>query len=290
MKKLSDKAIEVIIYILLSFAAFITLYPFIYVFSMSISSVEEVMKQNILLLPKGFSLESFKIVFRNKMFWQSYYNTIWYTVVGTTINVIMTVIAAYPLSKKRFIHRNFFMIMISFTMFFGGGLIPLYILVSTLGMYNTRWAIVIPGAVSAWYIIITRTFFQSIPDSLEESAIIDGAGDLKILTSIYLPLSKAILAVLILFHAVGHWNSFFSAMIFISDASKHPLQIYLRRILIEVSAEVQRDLPGSSYERAAYGIQLKYSSIIITILPIICVYPFLQKYFVKGVMIGSIKG
>jgi putative aldouronate transport system permease protein len=290
MNKLSDKIIDVIIHILLIFSAFITLYPFIYVLSMSISSPDEVMKQNIILFPKGFSIESYKIVFKNKMFWQSYYNTIWYTVVGTTINVVMTIIAAYPLSKKRFIHRNFFMLMISFTMFFGGGLIPLYILVSILGMYNTRWAIVIPGAVSAWYVIITRTFFQSIPESLEESAIIDGASDYKILTQIYLPLSKAILAVLVLFHAVGHWNSFFSAMIFLSDGSKQPLQIYLRRILIEVSAEIQRNLPGSSYERAAYGIQLKYSSIIVTILPIICVYPFLQKYFVKGVMIGSIKG
>ncbi len=289
-KKGSDRLIEIIIYVLLAFAGFITLYPFLYVFSMSISGVQEVIRQEVVLLPKGFSIKSYEMIYRNKQFWTSYYNTLWYTAVGTSINVFMTIIAAYPLSKKRLLHRNFFMFMITFTMFFGGGLIPGYLLVNALGLYNTRWAIVIPGAVAAWYIIITRTFFQTIPDSLEESAIIDGASEFRVMMSIYVPLSKPILAVLTLFYAVGHWNSFFAAMIYLSDVRKQPLQIYLRRILIEATAEIQRAIQGNIQERSAIGVQLKYSSIIVSIIPIICVYPYLQKYFVKGVLIGSIKG
>lgn len=289
-KKGSDRLIDIVIYVLLAFAGFITLYPFLYVFSMSISGVQEVIRQEVVLLPKGFSIKSYEMIYRNKQFWTSYYNTLWYTAVGTSINVFMTIIAAYPLSKKRLLHRNFFMFMITFTMFFGGGLIPGYLLVNALGLYNTRWAIVIPGAVAAWYIIITRTFFQTIPDSLEESAIIDGASEFRVMMSIYVPLSKPILAVLTLFYAVGHWNSFFAAMIYLSDVRKQPLQIYLRRILIEATAEIQRAIQGNIQERSAIGVQLKYSSIIVSIIPIICVYPYLQKYFVKGVLIGSIKG
>jgi len=290
IRKKSDYVINFFIYLALAFAGFITLYPFLYVFSMSISGVQEVIQGNVVLFPKGFSIESYKLILRNQQFWTSYYNTIWYTVVGTTINVTMTILGAYPLSKKWLLHRNSIMFFISFTMFFGGGLIPGYLLVNALGMYNSRWALVIPGAVSAWYIIITRTFFQTIPDSLEESAVIDGASELRVLVSIFLPLSKPIIAVLALFHAVGHWNSFFGAMIYLKDASKQPLQIYMRRVLFDAAAEVQRNIAGSVQERSALSIQLKYSSIIVSILPIICFYPFLQKYFVKGVMIGSIKG
>lgn len=276
-------------YIFFILISFITIYPFIYVLSMSISSLEEVMKQSIFLLPKGFSLESYKLVFKNPEFWQSYYNTIWYTFFGTAFTVFMTIIAAYPLSKKRMPYRKSIMIFFTITMLFNGGIIPGYILVSALKMYNTRWAIIIPGVVGAYFIILAKTFFQTIPDSLEESAKIDGASEIRILWSIYFPLSLPIIAVLVLFHAVAFWNSYFSALVYLSDSKLMPIQIYLRRILIDASAEIQRNVQGSNFEKAGYLIQLKYSSIMITILPIIILYPFLQKYFVKGVMIGSIK-
>lgn len=266
-----------------------TVYPFIYVFSMSVSSLDEVMKQSIVLLPKGFSLESYRMVFKNPEFWQSYYNTFWYTLFGTAFTVLMTILAAYPLSKKRMPFRKSIMLFFTLTMLFNGGIIPGYILVSSLGLYNTRWAIIIPFTVGAYYIILARTFFQTLPESLEESAKIDGANEIRVLVSIYLPLSMPIIAVLVLFNAVAFWNSFFTALIFLADSKLMPIQIYLRRILIDASAELLRNIQGSNLERAGYMTQLKYSSIMITILPIIIVYPFLQKYFVAGIMIGSIK-
>lgn len=278
-----------LIYFILIFAVLITLYPFIYVISMSISDPEHVLRQDIFLLPKGLSLGAYKLVFENPDVWRSYYNTVWYTVVGTSINIFMTVIAAYPLSRRNLFGRNFFMFFITFTMFFSGGLIPSFLLVRSLGLYNTRWAMVIPGAVSAWYIIITRTYFQSsIPDSLIEAAKIDGCNDISILFRIVLPLSAPIIAVLALFYAVGHWNSFFNALIYLPDKNLQPLQIYLVRVLIQASPELLGQMQDE-FARSAYFIQLKYAVIIVTILPIICVYPFLQKYFVKGVMIGAIK-
>jgi putative aldouronate transport system permease protein len=232
---------------------------------------------------------AYKLVFENPDVWRAYYNTIWYTLVGTTINVFMTVIGAYPLSRKNLIGRNFFTFFITFTMFFSGGLIPSFLLIKNLGLYNTRWAMVLPGAVSAWYIIIARTYFQSsIPDGLIDAAKIDGCNDISILFRIVIPLSAPIIAVLALFYAVGHWNSFFNALLYLPDKNLQPIQIYLVRVLIQASPELIGQIQDE-FARSAYFIQLKYAVIIITILPIICVYPFLQKYFVKGVMIGAIK-
>jgi putative aldouronate transport system permease protein len=256
---------------------------------MSISSPEHVLQQDIWFLPKGFSVGAYKLVFENPDVWRAYYNTIWYTLVGTTINVFMTVIGAYPLSRKNLIGRNFFTFFITFTMFFSGGLIPSFLLIKNLGLYNTRWAMVLPGAVSAWYIIIARTYFQSsIPDGLIDAAKIDGCNDISILFRIVIPLSAPIIAVLALFYAVGHWNSFFNALLYLPDKNLQPIQIYLVRVLIQASPELIGQIQDE-FARSAYFIQLKYAVIIITILPIICVYPFLQKYFVKGVMIGAIK-
>lgn len=266
----------------------ITLYPFLFVFSMSISDPKYVLDQSVWLFPKGFSVESYKRVFENPDIWTSYYNTIFYTAIGTALNVMLTIFGAYPLSRKNFFARKQLMIFIVFTMFFSGGLIPLFILIKDLGLYNTRWAMIIPGVISAFLLIVARTFFQSIPESLDESAKIDGANDIMILFKIIMPLSKPIIAVLALFYAVGHWNSYFSAMIYLPDANLQPLQLYLVKILIQNQDKLSEGMTDE-LDRALFTLQLKYSIIIVAVLPILLVYPFLQKYFAKGVMLGSLK-
>ncbi len=288
-KTIIEKIFDILIKLVMIFVVIITLYPFIYVLSMSLSEPINVVRRSVWLFPKGLSFEAYITILENQRIWLSYYNTIWYTVVGTIINIIMTIIAAYPLSKKKFCLQKIVMIMITFTMFFGGGLIPLFILINRLGLYDTRWVMVLPNAVGVWYIIIARTFFLSIPDSLEESAKLDGANDITVLLRIVLPLSKAMISVLTLFYAVGHWNSFFSAMLFLPTADLQPLQIFLRNLLVVLSPEMAQ-FANEGIDRAFIIEPLKYSTIIVAIIPIICVYPFLQKHFVKGVMIGSLKG
>ncbi len=290
----SDKVFLYWCYIMAAIAFAITLYPFIYVFSCSVSEHAALLRQEVWLFPKGFSLLGYGYILRDGALIKAYYNSIWYTVVGTAINIVMTTIAAYPLSKKKFIFKKTIMFFIIFTMFFSGGLIPSFINITQLGLYNTRWAIVLPGAVGVWYIIISRTFFQAIPDELAQAAHIDGAGQFAIFMKIILPLSKPLLAILTLFYAVGHWNAWFGAMIYVPDKTLQPVQLYLRRVLIDASLEYMHEGGGLDAEFAAAGMglmeQVKYAMIIIVILPIICVYPFLQKYFVQGVMIGSLKG
>jgi putative aldouronate transport system permease protein len=285
----TEKFFRFVLAIVLFFTVCITLYPFIYVFSMSLSDQTHVIKRDVFLLPKGFTLSTYKTILTNKYVWSSYYNTIWYTVVGTVVNVIMTVLAAYPLSRKAFVFRRFFSLMITFTMFVGGGMIPFFIILTSLGLYNTRWALIIPFAVSAWNIIIARTFYETLPESLAESAKIDGANDIVVLVRIMLPLSTPILAVVALFSAVGYWNTYFWAMVLLPDASLQPLQIYLYKMLITLRQDLVSGLQ-IGVNRAAQAEQMKYAGIMVTVLPILFIYPFLQKYFVKGVMIGSIKG
>lgn len=285
--------LDVIVY-MISIAAFIvTIYPFLYVFVMSVSTPTAVLYNKIKFLPDSIYLDSYRQVFSKPDIWMYYYNTIWIAVVGTVLNLIMTVLFAYPLSKKDFKLGKYIMKLMVFTMFFSGGLIPFFIQVNKLGMYNTRWALVIPFALSAWNIIITRTYFKSsIPESLDESAIIDGATRLRILYSIIIPLSKPILAVIALWSAVGFWNSYFWAMIFIQDPAKHPLQIFLMRLLVQ-SQGSELGLAAATESlaiRTGIAEQIKYVVIVVTMAPILCVYPFAQKHFVKGVMIGSIKG
>jgi putative aldouronate transport system permease protein len=269
-------------------AAFSTLYPFLYVASMSFSSPEHVLARDVFIWPKGFSLTGYKLVFSNPNIWRSYYNTVWYTVVGTTVNVIMTVLAAYPLSRDNFILRRFLSIMITITMFIGGGMIPFFIIISNLHLYNTRLALIIPFAVSAWNIIVARTFYSQISESLVEAATIDGANDFQVLWKIMLPLSKAILAVLALFYAVGYWNSYFWALVLLPNQELQTLQIYLYKILIQLKDDVMGGMQAGMM-RATATEQLKYAAIMVTILPILAIYPLLQKHFVKGVMIGAIK-
>lgn len=273
---------------ILAVALLITLYPFVYVLSMSISNPIHVMNNSVWLFPKGFSLDTYKKVFENGEIWIAYGNTLFYTVVGTAINVVMTFLAAYPLSRRTFSGRKAIMVGIVVTMFFSGGLIPSFILINELGLYDTRWALLLPGAVSAFNIIIARTFFQSIPESLFESARMDGANDIGILFRIVLPLSKAVLAVLTLFYAVGHWNNYFNAMLYVSNVKLQPVSLYLMKILIQNQDPTMQDM-REALDRMLFSMQLKYTMIVITTLPIVCIYPFLQKYFVQGVMIGSLK-
>ena len=288
--KAMDIGVDIFVYIVIIVALIVSVYPLIYTFSMSISEPIYVAKNDIILFPKGFSLESYKMVFENEDLLLAYYNTIWYVGVGTLLNVVMTILAGYPLSRKRFFLRRKLMFFITFTMFFSGGLIPSFILVSKLGIYNTRLAIILPVAINTWNLILCRTFFQSIPDSIEEAATIDGASHFKVLFKIFVPLSMPIIAVLILFYAVGHWNSYFSAMLYLPNSDLHPMQLYLRKVLLMANTEIIGDKMPTGTERSLASLQLKYSVIIVATVPILCVYPFLQKYFVKGVMLGSLKG
>lgn len=273
---------------ILVFAAFISLYPFLYVFSLSLSAPEHVLKRDVFLWPRGLGLDGYKLAIQNSSFWLSYYNTFWYTIIGTCLNVLMTVLAAYPLSRDNFVFRRLITIMITITMFISGGMIPFFIIVSSLGLYNTRLALILPFAVSAWNIIIARTFYCQISESLAEAARIDGANDFQILLRIMIPLSKAIIAVLALFYAVGYWNSYFWALVLLRDSKIQPLQIYLYKILIQLSQDSMGGMQ-ISISRTAATEQLKYAAIIISILPILAIYPLLQKHFVKGVMIGAVK-
>ncbi len=266
-----------------------TLYPLIYVFSMSISAQEYVLRQEVWFLPKGFSLASYKLVFENQQIWTAYRNTLWYTTVGTIVNVLLTLLGAYALSRRQFFVRRQLSFLITFTMFFTGGMIPLFILINNIGLYDTRWAMILPTAVGAWYLIIAQSFFASLPESLEESAKLDGANDFVVFLRIALPVSKPIIAVLILYYAVGHWNSYFNAMLYLPSVDLQPLQMYLMKILTQASTELAGNM-SAGIERDNIVEQLKYAAIIVAVLPVLCVYPFLQKYFVKGVMVGAVKG
>lgn len=269
------------------------LYPFLYVLATSFSSNASVLAGRVSIVPDGFNLRAYKAVFNYSLVWTSYRNTIFYTTLGTAINMLLTILAAYPLSRKDFYGRGIFTFFIAVTMFFSGGLIPTFLIVRGLGLYNTFWALLLPGAISTTNMIIMRTFFQNIPDALEEAAIIDGASDLQILTKIILPLSIPSIATIGMFYAVGHWNSWFSAMIYLRDRSKYPLQLVLRQIVLQNQVnELLSQQHGTTIEETQSLISetVKYATIIVAVVPILCVYPFIQKYFVKGVMIGSIKG
>ncbi|KRE96692.1 sugar ABC transporter permease [Paenibacillus sp. Soil766] len=266
----------------------VTLYPFLYVALASISDATSLLQhRGIMLGPAGFDLDAYKAVFKNPMIVKGYQNTLLYVVLGTTINLFMTAIGAYVLSRPNLYFKNIIMFFIVVTMVFHGGLIPSYLLVNDLGMMNTMWAVLIPGAINTFNMIIMRTSFQSIPVSLEESARMDGAGDWKILFRIILPLSMPVIAVMILWYAVGHWNSYFSALVYLRNREAYPLQLVLREILISNNTDSM--MAGGGDDKYAIGETIKYAAIMVSTLPIICLYPFLQKYFVQGVMIGAIK-
>jgi multiple sugar transport system permease protein/putative aldouronate transport system permease protein len=244
------------------------------------------------LWPVDFSLDGYKAVFSHRRILSSYANTIFYTVVGTVNNVVVTVLAAYPLSRRDMQWKKFYMFLFTFTMFFGGGLIPTYILMTKLKFINTVWAMLIPGALSVYNMIIVRTFFMnSIPYELWESAQIDGCMDFEYLYKVIIPLAKPVIAVITLFYAVGHWNSYFSALIYLSNPKLHPLQLVLRDILVQ-NQIANNQFQNVDFMNAKQNLAdlLKYSLIIVSSVPIIMLYPFVQKFFIEGVMIGSIKG
>ncbi|MGN1073863.1 MAG: carbohydrate ABC transporter permease [Eubacteriales bacterium] len=283
-----DKIFEICIYTFIAFLIVIMAYPFIFVISASISDSTAIARGEVWLYPVGFSTAAYKTVFANNDVWNAYGNTIWYVLVGTTYQLLMTSLLAYPLSQKHFSGRNVVMMFVTFTMFFGGGIVPGYLLVKALGLINSRWAIIIPSAISTYNLIIMRTFFQNIPDGMHEAATIDGAGEFRIFLRIYIPLSLPMLATITLFVAVGIWNSWFSAMLYLNKEKLWPLQMVLRKILIQFDANDM--LAQQEQGREAVSLSIRYALIVVAILPIMCVYPFLQKYFVQGVMIGAIKG
>ncbi|MCL2832508.1 MAG: carbohydrate ABC transporter permease [Treponema sp.] len=285
-----EKIGKAIIAFILCVIGAMCIYPMVYVFSMSLSDVMLVLKREIWLLPKKISFDAYQFIFKRPDVWIAYYNTIWYTVVGTAINVVLTVLVAFPLSRKTFVLRKPMTFLIALTMWFGGGMIPSFILVRALGMYGTRWSIVLPGAITAWNVIITRTFFeQTIPDELLEAGRIDGANDLRMFFRIVLPLSQAIIAVNILFYSVEHWNSFFNAILYLPKKQMQPLQMFLRTLLFSANS-FGNATAASDVDQQLLVEKLKYAVVVFAMLPITFLYPFLQKYFVKGVMIGSLKG
>ena len=269
---------------------FICLYPMWHILCASLSSSSAIAAhRGLLFWPKSFSTEAYALVFETRYIGTGYLNTSFYVVVGTVVNLFLTVTAAYALSRQSNHLRKYLMLMITFTMYFSGGLIPTYMLINSLNLDNTRWVLIIPTAVSAYNLIVTRTFFEGIPVALEESAKIDGANDLVVLWKIFIPLAKPIIAVMTLFYGVGHWNSWFNASIYIMDRDLLPLQVFLREILIQNTTQ-NMTTSVESMDKMQIGETVKFATIIVATLPILMLYPFLQKYFVKGVMIGSIKG
>ncbi len=275
---------------LLTLVAVLCLYPLLYVFFASISDSAQMMQhQGLVLYPLGFTLDSYARVLLNPMIATGYLNTLFYVVVGTLVNLALTILGAYGLSRKALLLKKQIMFIIVFTMFFSGGLIPLFLVVQRLNLINTRWAVIFPVAIETTNLIIMRTSFQAIPYGIEESVKIDGANDWVILTKIVIPLSMPVIAVMTLFYGVSRWNAWFNASIFLQDRVLYPLQIVLREILI-INDNNSMLIGIASGTSNSVGETIKYATIIIATVPILTIYPFLQKYFVKGVMVGAIKG
>ncbi len=288
----SDIAFYIIVTVIVTVFTLTILYPILFVISSSFSSREAVSTGKVYIWPVDFSLDGYAAVFRNKNILRGYLNTISYTFIGTMLNVALVMLCAYPMSRGDLPFKNFFMVLFCFTMYFGGGLIPSYLLNKNLGLIDTFWVMILPGAMGVYNMILARTFIKNnIPLELYEAATLDGCSDFNFFLRIVLPLSKAIMAVITLYCGVSHWNNYFSAMIYLNTKSRYPLTIILREILIagSVSSEMMQDAETME-AYAQLADLLKYSLIIVSTVPIMMVYPFIQKYFVKGVMIGSLKG
>ncbi|AUS96785.1 sugar ABC transporter permease [Clostridium thermosuccinogenes] len=277
---------DIIIYILMGLVLIAVLYPILHVVAVSFSSASYIVQGKVGVLPKGFSLDAYKHIFKSSQVPRAYGNTILYTTVGTMINILMTAIMAYPLSKSQLIGRTIIMKLIIFTMFFSGGTIPTYLVVKSLKLINTMWSLVLPNAIWTMELLILISFYRTLPISLYESAVLDGASEYRVLFQIFLPLSKASLASIGLFYFMGHWNSYFLPLIYLNDSKKYPLQLILKDMLLDDSSNISSTVANSKITSEA----VKNATIFITMIPVLLVYPFAQKYFVKGVMIGSIKG
>ncbi|CAH1196906.1 carbohydrate ABC transporter permease [Paenibacillus sp. JJ-223] len=288
----SDRLFYVLVHILTILAVVVTLYPFLYVISISFSSVDAIDKQKVSLFPVEFTLSGYKMVLQYRELWVSFYNTVWYTVVGTLLNVVATCLAAFPLSRPQFFLRRKLNFFIAFTMYFSGGLIPAYMLINSLGLYNTRWVMVLPVLVITFNVMICRSALEGIPNEIFESASIDGANEITMLYRLAVPIIKPTLAVLALYYAVFHWNNFFTALLYLGKQDMQPLQMFLRRVLVMASPEVMQKMGGAmtSNALAVSTIQVRYVSIVVSIVPIVMIYPFIQRYFVKGITLGAVKG
>ena len=289
---IADKVFNVCNMIFLFLSFILVAYPLLYIVSASLSDSSAVIRGEVWLFPVGFELKAYQAIFSNKMIMTGYLNSILYTVLGTCFNLFLTTLAAYPLSRKKLYGRPVLTWVFMFTMFFSGGLIPQYILMNDLRLMNTIWAIVISGGISIYNMIVMRSFLQSsIPEDLYEAAYLDGCWDIRILFDIVLPLSKPILAVMLLYYAVWHWNDFFTALIYTSDPKLSPLQLVLRELLVlnKIEGQLTESAATIAGRMGMYEL-LRYAIIVVASVPVLVIYPFVQKHFVKGVMIGSIKG
>ena len=294
-----QRFVDVLIYLFMALLCFVCLVPLIHVVMASFSEPLQLESfRGVLFHPLGFTWKGYQLVLQIPSIKTGYMHTLFLVVVGTVSNMVMTCLAAWVLSQKRWWYSKFLMVLVTFTMFFSGGLIPSYLLVKDLGMLDSRLALIIPNLISVWNLIVMRTGFMNVPDSLSESARLDGANDFTILVRIIIPLSKAVLAVILLYYAVGYWNSWFGAMIYIRSRDKYPLQLVLREVLVLESSGSGMTNQGASSvlntvnadNISQYKKLVRYTTIVIATVPVLCFYPFIQKYFTKGVMIGSLKG
>ena len=288
-----DKLTYAVNYFLLALFLIIVLYPFVYIISCSFSSGQALISGKVTLFPVDPTLDGYRAILEYRDIWTGFANSFLYTISGTLIGLVLTILAAYPLSRSSLVGRKPIMMLFLFTMLFNGVLVPNYMLILNLGLMNTIWAVILPMTLSAYNVIVARTFFiSSIPNELHESAELDGCGEFRFLISIVLPLSKAIMAVLVLWIAIGIWNSYFNPMIYLNDKKKYPLQLILREILLMANVDFTKAAanPELYYKNQQLSEILRYGTIIISALPLMILYPFIQKYFVQGVMIGSVKG
>ena len=285
---------DVIVLILSAGACFITIYPMWYVIIMSISDPVVAAGSGVTFWPSGFYLGSYQIILREMEFWLSARNSVLYVLVGLALMLVTTLLVAYPLTRPNLKGRKACVIFLLIPMYFSGGMIPSFILITKLGLYNTPWATILPGAYGIWNIILCKTYLQSIPHELAEAAYIDGAGNMQALTRIYLPLSKPVLAVIAIYTIVGKWNDWFTAMVYLRKTSIQPLQMYLKRLLVSQTVDISKMMTqeniAEAIRQSVSAQQMKYALIVFVTLPIILVYPMFQKYFVKGIMLGSLKG
>lgn len=292
---LSSKILDIVIYVSLILLMIITLYPIIYIFSVSVSSTTAYESGRVVFLPVEFNLEAYKVILKAGTIPRSFVNSVIYTLLYTVVSLFMTTTMAYPLSrsKDRVAFKGFFSKLVIFTMFFNAGIIPNYLVVKGLGLMDSMWALILPSAISTYNLVVMRSFFEGIPDDLEEAAFIDGANEITIFWKIMLPLSKAALATVGLFYGVYMWNSWFNAMLYLQSDTKFPLQLIIRQIIMQNQMAAELAAMGDTSmltEQTTNSVSLKYATLFLSILPMLAVYPFIQKYFVKGVMVGSVKG
>ncbi len=290
MQEPKFKLFDFLLYCFFAVLAIITIFPFYNVIIMSLTNTVGYAKHNPYILPYVIDLSGYKAIINDEFFLKSFKVTLFVTIVGTTLNMTFSILTAYVLSRKKLVGRKFFTGFVLFTMLFSGGMVPTYLVVSKIGLYNSIWSMIFPVLLSTYYIIIMKNYFQSLPVSLEEAAIIDGANDFQILTQIYLPISKPFMSTFALFYAVERWNEWWNAYLYINDKNIKPLQIYLKDIMVIYNNQIAPQMQQMAEEKLRIFPQsVQMSTIVITMVPIICVYPFLQKYFVKGIMLGSTK-